>query len=128
MGKAMVFLAVMAIFSCLAFSWQTDPLTHNQNMLNGLRQVMTGVKEVPNLSITEAKFIYNDLRTAFNFKMDCSKERIMDWDTYCNIIHSQKIELDCVNTNEEAKSSILDNLANSKQSYQYRCLHGGYDY
>ena len=34
MGKAMVFLAVMAVFSSLAFSiWQTDPFTHNQNMM-----------------------------------------------------------------------------------------------
>lgn len=55
---------------------------------------------------------------------ECTSARIKDWEFYCQSMHSQGIDIDCYNTNINAKDEILDRLANMTQSYQGRCING----
>lgn len=55
----------------------------------------------------------------------CQKERENDWYSYCSIMWSQGIQIDCNNTNLNAKNEILNNLAEGTASEQYKCIWGG---
>jgi hypothetical protein len=54
----------------------------------------------------------------------CSEARAKDWEVYCQVLHSQGFEIDCVNANVASKEEILDNLMEGAQSAQMKCLMG----
>lgn len=54
----------------------------------------------------------------------CAWARDRDWMVYVNINAAENMVIDYLTPNIDAKNAILDNLANSFQSYQARCLRG----
>ena len=79
-----------------------------------------------NLSKTEEKLgtANRSIAPIASTKKDCLNERKRDWQSYCAILWSQGMLIDCDNANTKSKDEILDRLANSTQSEQYRCLRG----
>lgn len=61
-----------------------------------------------------------EVRTA----AQCTWARAKDWEAYVNIAASERMFIDYSNPNQNAKNAILNNLVNSSQSYQARCLRG----